>query len=142
MNETYQGLEPVQIDSSGQEPMFTIKRILLAFIPICSLLVGFLEYGPARDTRYVGTLTTAQAVTTILLIFLWFRHDAYERRYPSSRFFNIALLGLTIFVLPYYFFRSRGIAGGFKTLLLSLLVFVIVMAAYRAGAWLAQPDLF
>lgn len=111
------------------------KTILLAFLPILSLLVGYLEYGPARGSQYAGMLLVTHALLSIALILAWFLFDTKERNYKVSLILKVAVACLTVFALPYYLFRSRGFTGGLKALGLSLLVFVGTMVSYRIGTW-------
>lgn len=116
--------------------MIKNKTILLAFLPVASLLIGFIEYGPARAPSYAHTLTIIQACLSVAIVFLWFRGDAIERQYPTSLFLKAAMLGLAIFALPYYLLKSRGLPGSIRALGLSMLVFVGTMVAFRLGVWL------
>jgi len=58
------------------------------------------------------------------LIFAWYRLDTEERGYHRSPLLNVAVIALAILALPYYFFSSRGIKGGFVALGLFVLAFV------------------
>jgi|SRR6266850_5682311 len=110
---------------------------LLALLPALSLVFGCLEYGPARGPEAGSALMTVHAASSVALVFIWFWIDARNRAYRASIFLKIAMLGLTIVALPYYLFRSRGFAGGVKGLALSIVVFVLTMAAYRLGSLFA-----
>ena len=47
------------------------------------------------------------------MLFYWFRLDAEERGFSRSAGLTIAVVGLALVALPYYFFKSRGAKGGF-----------------------------
>ncbi|MBI3896941.1 MAG: hypothetical protein HY308_01435 [Gammaproteobacteria bacterium] len=113
----------------------TKNKITLTLLLVLSFVIGALEYGPIRATHDSAALFMTQTLLSTLLIFIWFRLDASARQYRPSWFLNIAVIGLAIFALPYYFFRSRGCRGGFKTLALALVVFIATMVMYRVGAW-------
>ena len=110
---------------------------LLALLPASSLVFGCLEYGPARGPEPSNALFTLHAVSSVLLVFLWFWIDTRDRAYKASIFLKIGMLGVTVVALPYYLLRSRGLVGGFKALALSILVFAGTMAAYRVGSLFA-----
>ena len=115
----------------------TVRTKVLALCPFLSLIVGCLEYGPARGPDSGSVLFAIHALASLALVFVWFRLDAHERIYKASIVLNIVMLGLTIVALPYYLFRSRGLLGGFKSLALAGLVFVGTMVAYHVGSWIA-----
>jgi peptidoglycan/LPS O-acetylase OafA/YrhL len=115
------------------------KTVPLVLLLALSLLVGWLEYGPARESQYTATLLMMHALMSLALVFAWFWLDAKERHFKTSILLKIAVSGLAIFALPYYLFKSRGPVGGSKAVCLSLLMFVATMTCYRAGTWLAQP---
>lgn len=110
---------------------------LLTLFPVLSFIFGCLEYGPARGPEAGSALLTIHALLTLTLVFVWVVIDARERRYKASIFLKVAMLCLAIVALPYYLFRSRGLAGGIKALGLSTLVFAGTMVAYRVGSWFA-----
>lgn len=110
------------------------KSTPLILLALLSFLAGALEYGPAHGPQFAGAISTGYAVAALLLVFIWFRRDARERVYHRSVLLNLAMLGLTVFALPYYLFTSRGARGGWPALGRSLLLFAAIMAMYGAGA--------
>ncbi|MFC3107624.1 hypothetical protein ACFQAT_01090 [Undibacterium arcticum] len=117
------------------------KTVPLVLLLTLSLLAGWLEYGPARESQYAATLLMMHAPMSLALIFVWFWLDAKERHFKTSVLLNISVSGLAIFALPYYLFKSRGGVGGSKAVFLSSLMFVATMTCYRVGTWLAHSPL-
>ena len=110
---------------------------LLAVLPVLSLIFGCLEYGPARGPEAGSALLTTHSVLSLALVFAWFWSDARAHEYKASIVLKLAMLGVTIVALPYYLFRSRGLAGGVRALGLSTLAFAGSMVAYHVGTWFA-----
>jgi hypothetical protein len=110
---------------------------LLALLPVLSLAVGCLEYGPARGPEAGSVLLTLHAIVSLALVFAWFWIDARDRAYRASIVLRIAMLVLPVVALPWYLLRSRGWAGGLRALALSILVFAGIMMAYRVGSLFA-----
>lgn len=117
--------------------METHEKKLLALCPVLSLIFGCLEYGPARGPEPGSVLLTTHALLSLALVFAWFWFDSRKRGYRASIFLKVAMAGLTMVALPYYLFRSRGLAGGLKASALSILVFAGTMVAYHVGSWFA-----
>ncbi len=110
------------------------RRYPLALLPVVALVFGCLEYGPARGPESGSVLQILHALTSLALVFVWFLLDARERGYRASIVLQTALIVLTVVALPYYLFRSRGLAGGFRALALSVAVFAGTMIAYHLGS--------
>jgi hypothetical protein len=102
--------------------------MLLMLLPL-SLLAGLLTTGPALGEAfsilYVGA--------ALAIIFRWVQSDSVKRKTRVSLLLRIALVVLTVFALPYYFFRSRGWLGGLKLTAQAWLVFTASMLCYRIG---------
>ena len=113
------------------------KTRVLALLPAVAVVFGCLEFGPGHGPDPGGSLFTLHVVLSLAVVFVWFSMDARERAYRPSTFLQIAMVALTSLALPYYLFRSRGVAGGFRALGLALLTFAGTMAAYHVGTWLA-----
>lgn len=100
--------------------------VLLVF-----LLLGFLS-GIARQLIAPGQPLSAVDVAVMLLgllfIFAWYRLDSDQHSYRRSAALNVAVIAITIFALPYYFFRSRGFFRG----LLATVLFIATGIAYSA----------
>ena len=107
----------------------------LVLLPALSLLAGWLDYGLARGH---GDVTSAgYAIAAIALVFAWFLADARRRRFHPSRSLKCGVVVLGVVSVPYYLFKSRGGRGGARALAWALLLFVVAMACYGAGAALA-----
>jgi hypothetical protein len=110
---------------------------VLALLPALSLVFGCLEYGPLQGPERGSLLLTLHAIASLAVVSAWFWIDARRRAYKASIVLRVAMFILTVVALPYYLFRSRGLAGGLKGLALSVLVFAATMMAYRVGSLLA-----
>lgn len=114
--------------------MTTNKSVPLALLPALSLLVGWLDYGPAHDSPHAGALATVYALVSLALVFAWFRLDARARNYTPSKTMNAGVIALAMLAIPCYLFKSRGARRGFKALGLALLMFVGTLLCYAIGA--------
>jgi hypothetical protein len=76
----------------------------------------------------------AIAIVGLFLAFWWYRLDSDSRAYRRTPLMSVAVVGVTIFALPYYLFRSRGFRqGGVATL-----IFILVSIGYSAMGYLGQ----
>jgi hypothetical protein len=76
----------------------------------------------------------AVSIAALFLIFVWYRFDSDSRGFRRSPLLSIAVVGVTIFALPYYFFRTRGLRQG----ALATLVMILVAVGYSAMGYLGQ----
>lgn len=118
--------------------MTTNTRIPLALLPALSLLVGWLDYGPLRDSPHAGMLATLYALASLALVFAWFRIDARMQQYRPSKAMNAGVIALAMLAIPCYLFNSRGARRGAKALGLALVLFVATLSCYAIGAALAR----
>lgn len=109
------------------------KNIALSGLLGLAFVAGVLEHWFA--SQVASTLSMAHLAISIVLIFSWFYLDSRESNYQSTVALKLFIVGLTVFALPYYFFRSRGGRRGFKALGLAVLVFIAAMILYRFGTW-------
>ncbi|MBC7545517.1 MAG: hypothetical protein H7338_22540 [Candidatus Sericytochromatia bacterium] len=121
--------------------MINTKTTLLASLAVLACVVGVLDYGPAKAPSLSGPVLMVHVTASVALIVAWFWLDSRQRAYKATAFLKVAMAGLTIFALPYYLLRSRGLRSGSRALALALGLFMATMTAYRAGAWLAQTVL-
>jgi hypothetical protein len=78
--------------------------------------------------------SVAIAVVGLFLTFWWYRLDSDSRAYRRTPLMSVAVVGVTIFALPYYLFRSRGFRqGGLATL-----IFISVSIGYSAMGYLGK----
>jgi hypothetical protein len=106
---------------------------LTVFVAVVGLIAGC-GIGHFKIAASIGSL-----VCVILLsvaVFAWFREDASRLLYRRSFVFNIAFVSLTIIVLPYYLFRSRGLWSGLGAIGVAALIYIIFNMALLAGALL------
>ena len=78
----------------------------------------------------------AGALLLSIATFTWFRFDSVQRSYPRSAILDIAFVGLTILVLPYYLIRSRGLRSGLKAIGAGVSIYALNIFATLAGALL------
>jgi hypothetical protein len=65
--------------------------------------------------------------------FMWFRADAMQRSFHRSARLNVAFVGLTILVLPYYLIRSRGPKAGLIAIGAGVSIYVLYTLAAVMG---------
>ncbi len=75
------------------------------------------------------------ALVELFFVFRWFVFDAREQDYPRTALLNVGVVACGIIVLPYYFFRSRGLRGGLLYTFLFLVADVSWYLAYGAGVY-------
>jgi hypothetical protein len=113
------------------------KLLVVCALPIFSLATALLGSPTVATADPPDALLTFQAVGAIALINLWVVLDAREREFRVSWLLWLSLIGLTCVVLPYYLFRSRGTASGFRAIGWALGVFAITMLFYHFGSRVA-----
>jgi len=74
------------------------------------------------------------ALLLSIAIFMWVREDAWRRSYVRSNTFNVSLIGLTLLVLPYYLFKTRGLSRGLKAIGVVLALYALVVFSSVLGA--------
>ncbi|QRP63226.1 hypothetical protein I6J77_14050 [Rhodanobacter sp. FDAARGOS 1247] len=88
------------------------KTVVLMLFAVSSFLSGALgQYFAPSGAQSPSDIPCMLA--GVFLIFVWYRIDSEQRSYRRSVWLNISVVALAIFAMPYYFFRSRGIKGGF-----------------------------
>jgi len=114
--------------------MFKPKHVAV----LLYLLLAFLS-GLARQYFAPGRLLSGVDVPFLLigllLIFHWYRADTDQLGYRRSTLLNIMVLALTLFALPYYFFRSRGFVRGSLATVLFLGITVVYSVLQVGGEW-------
>ena len=106
-----------------------------ALIIFCALMGFAIGCGQAQF-RHGGDYTAGELGSVFLLtlaIFAWTREDAWRRSYRRSIGFNISLIGLTIFALPYYLFKTRGLGRGLIAVALIFAVYLLVAVSMVLG---------
>jgi hypothetical protein len=101
------------------------------------LVLGFVD-GATAMYFYPGQVLApssfAIAFVVLFITFAWYRLDSDSREYKRSLLSSAAVIGLGIFALPYYFFRTRGLRqGGLATL-----IFLLIVTGYSMLGYLGQ----
>jgi hypothetical protein len=112
------------------------SRPTLALTVFCAL-VGFVSgcgMAQFKIPGYESIGALASGVVISIAAFAWFRSDSESRLYSRSTIFNIAYVGFTIFVLPYYLMRSRGIRGGARAIGVAVLIYILYLMTMLLGA--------
>jgi hypothetical protein len=111
--------------------MLTLFYALVGFVSGCGLahfrIPGFGSMG-----AIVGDLLLSFAT------FAWFRADSFQRSFRRSPALDVAFVGLTMFVLPYYLIKSRGLKAGVKATGAGLSIYVLYVFATVIGALFAR----
>ena len=104
-------------------PAQRLKISLIWAMAAFSLVSGAVEqyFQPGQS---LGSTGLVNAFLGVLLVFLWYRVDAEQCGYRRSPGLNFAIVGFTLFGLPYYFFRSRGWRSGAVATLVFLLAII------------------
>jgi hypothetical protein len=105
----------------------TLFYVLVGFVSGCGLAqFGIPGYGS------IGAI----AATLLLSIatFIWFRADSFRRSFRRYATLNVAFVGLTLIVLPYYLIKSRGLEAGIMAIGAGLSINVLYSLATVLGA--------
>ena len=116
-------------------PRSQLKGTLLWLLIAASAISGVI-YALGLPPRTEQPIDIAFGIAISCVIFLWYCADAHERNYRRSVLLNVCVVFLYVVALPYYFFRSRGLRGGFAAVSKSFL-FVILMWAVTVCAGVA-----
>ncbi len=96
-------------------------------------------HGAVGQFMYPGAVYTradlAFGLVEAILVFAWYRFDTDERGFSRSAWLNVGVVGAGVIALPYYFFRSRGMRGGARALVLAILCLVAIGAITTAGEY-------
>jgi len=99
-------------------------------------LVGFVSGCGLAQFRIAG-YDSIGAVAGVLLLsiatFIWFRADSLQRSFRRSSTLNIAFVGLTLLVLPYYLIRTRGLKTGLMAIGAGLAIYVLYVLTTIMG---------
>ena len=87
------------------------KLIVLALIMLAGFADGVSHQLMAPNDAF-GLNDIVFTVIATLLIFVWYRFDSDERSYRRTPFLSVAVVALALLALPYYFFKTRGLARG------------------------------
>jgi hypothetical protein len=104
----------------------TLFYALVGFVSGCGL-------AQFRIPGYASIGAIAGALLLSIATFMWFRADATQRSFHRSAGLNVAFVGLTLFVLPYYLIRSRGPKAGLIAIGAGLSIYVLYSLATVMG---------
>ncbi|MEO5560935.1 MAG: hypothetical protein ABIO49_13480 [Dokdonella sp.] len=113
------------------------KTVVLVLLAVISFLIGASAqyFAPGCDH---SPSDLPCMLAEAFLIFAWYRIDADQRAYERSIWLNICVVVFAIFAMPYYFFSSRGIRGGFASSSVFLLAALVSILLTRAGHFAAS----
>jgi hypothetical protein len=100
-------------------------------------LVGFVSGCGLAQFRIPGYGSIGAIAGTLLLsiaTFIWFRADSFQRSFRRTATLDVAFVGLTILVVPYYLIKSRGLKAGIMAIGAGLSIYVLYALATVMGA--------
>jgi hypothetical protein len=100
-------------------------------------LVGFVSGCGLTQFRIPGYGSIGAIAGGLLLsiaTFIWFRADSSQRSFHRSAALDVAFVGLTMLVLPYYLIKSRGLKAGLMAIGAGLSIYVLYALATVMGA--------
>jgi hypothetical protein len=100
-------------------------------------LVGFVSgcgWAHFRIPGYGSIGAMAGALLLSIATFIWFRADSFQRSFGRSATLDVAFVGLTVLVLPYYLVKSRGLKAGIMAIGAGLSIYVLYALATVMGA--------
>jgi hypothetical protein len=105
----------------------TLFYALVGFVSGCGL-------AQFRIPGYDSIGAIAGALLLSIATFAWFRADSFQRSFRRSVTLDIAFVGITIIVLPYYLIKSRGPKAGLMAIGAGLAIYVLHAFATVIGA--------
>ncbi|MFK2873218.1 hypothetical protein [Dyella lipolytica] len=113
------------------------KTIVIWLMALITFLGGATaQYFYQRHAHPPGLIAAVLVAISAFLMFLWYRLDTEQRSYRRTYLLNVGVVGFSLIALPYYFFRSRGVKGGFVA---SSLFFLAILGSFfvsMAGRYL------
>jgi hypothetical protein len=112
------------------------KTVVIGLMALLTFLGGAtVQFFYQHHARPPALTAVVSVVISAFLIFLWYRLDTDQRSYRRTYLLNIGVVGLCLIALPYYFFSSRGVKGGFVASLLFVLAIVAQFFVSMAGRY-------
>jgi len=105
----------------------TLFYALVGFVSGC----GFAQF---RIPGYGSIGAIAGGLLLSITTFIWFRADSFHRSFRRSATLDVAFVGLTMLVLPYYLIKSRGLKAGILAIGAGLSIYVLYALATVMGA--------
>lgn len=81
---------------------------------------------------------TAGILFLSIATFIWFRADSDQRSFRRTAALDVAFVGLTLIVLPYYLIKSRGLRSGLKATAAGFFIYLLNIFATVVGALLVS----
>ncbi|WP_343641296.1 hypothetical protein [Roseateles sp.] len=109
-------------------------KFALPVLFILSLLQGALA-GVARvRSGAAGWVDWAITLAFVVIVYLWYRHDSRERRYPGSALLGGGVILVSFIAVPVYLYRSRPSGQRAKPMLafFGLLILSVVVSGVAA----------
>ena len=116
-------------------PLLTPRSPTLALTRFCAL-VGFTSGCGLAEFKIPGYGSIGAIAGSLLLsiaTFTWFRADSFQRSFRRSAVLDAAFVGLTLFVLPYYLIRSRGLKTGILAIGVGVAIYLLYGLAAIVG---------
>ena len=105
----------------------TLFYVLVGFVSGC----GLAQY---KIPGYGSIGAFAGALLLSIATFTWFRADAFQRSFRRYPALDVAFVGLTALVLPYYLIKSRALKAGLVAIGGGLSIYVLYALATVTGA--------
>lgn len=126
-------LKQIIFDEILSETMVPKTNYYILAILVLGFADGAIAYALFPGQVFAPT-SLALSIVALFLVFVWYRLDSDSRAYRRSPLLSVAVVGVTIFALPYYLFRTRGLRQG----ALATLVMIVVTVGYSAMGYLGQ----
>jgi hypothetical protein len=112
-------------------------KALTIFCALVGLVSGF-GIAQFRIPGYQSLGALMGALLISIATFAWLRADSSHRGFTRSRVFDVAFVGLTFLVLPYYLVRSRGLKAGVGAIGVAVLIYLLYLAAMLFGVLIVR----
>lgn len=107
-------------------------RRLLVVMAITAIVAG------ASTAIFGEDALSLWSFVILVQMIVWCHRDARARQFPLRRGLRLLLILFGVIGLPVYFFRSRGLAGGLRALLLLILFAAVLIVLCSGSASLAM----
>lgn len=113
------------------------QKVIVLLLLVVTALADGVTHQLTAPGEIVARSDVLFTVVATLLIFVWYRFDSDQVSYRRSPGLNIAVIAIAVLALPYYFFRSRGLARGSIAVSLFLLCCAAYLVLQTAGEYAA-----
>jgi hypothetical protein len=118
-------------------------KFALLVLFILSVLQGGLAGAASVRGKADGLVGWAITLASVVVVYLWYRHDSRERRYLGSVVLGGGVVIASVIAVPVYLYRSRAAGQRAKSILtfFGLLILSIVVSGVAAAvaAGVAAP---